>query len=376
MLFDSMESRRVAFFTPSLEAGGAERVVLSLANAMNQAGYKVDVVMAQAKGVLLPQIPPGVTAVDLCSTRVVSALTGLIRYMNRSQPEVLIAAQTHANLTALLARRFSGVATKVIVTEHSTLSRITALSLNKRGQLLPLLAASLYRWADAIVAVSKGVAIDLAAVTRIPVERIRVIYNPLVTPDLLAKKNASLAHPWFGKKMPPVILSVGRLTAAKDFPTLIRAFDRVRRYLPAKLLILGEGEERAHLERLIGELELNELVHIPGYVENPYPYMSRANVFVLSSKIEGLPSVLVEAMACGAPVIATDCPSGPSEILEQGRYGRLVPVGDADSLAKAVVEVLSLPPDVQQARERAMDFSLERSAAQYSDLISEILGSA
>jgi glycosyltransferase involved in cell wall biosynthesis len=174
-------------------------------------------------------------------------------------------------------------------------------------------------------------------------EKIKVIYNPVITPELFAKAEEPLDHPWFRPGEPPVVLGVGRLTQAKDFPTLIRAFALVRKERPARLMILGEGEERPKLEALVRELGLEEDVALPGFVGNPYKYIARAGVFVLSSAWEGLPTTLVEALALGTPVVSTNCKSGPEEILEEGRWGRLVPVGNIEELAKAIGESLSMP---------------------------------
>jgi glycosyltransferase involved in cell wall biosynthesis len=207
-----------------------------------------------------------------------------------------------------------------------------------------------YPWADGIVAVSQGVADDLAQQIGIPRERIQVILNPIVTPELQRKAKAPLEHPWFSPGQPPVVLAVGRLHPQKDYPTLLEAFAQVRQARPARLLILGEGGERSRLEALIHQLGLEEDVSLPGFVENPFAYMSHASVFVLSSRWEGLPTVLIEALYCGAPLVATDCPSGPREILANGQYGRLVPVSDVRALAKAVEVTLdgdtpSPPPE-------------------------------
>jgi glycosyltransferase involved in cell wall biosynthesis len=201
---------------------------------------------------------------------------------------------------------------------------------------MPQLVRYFYPWADCVVAVSKGVANDLVRFGKIPSERIRVIYNPIVTPEIQEKAKAVLEHPWLEEGQPPVILSVGRLTAQKDFSTLIHAFAAVRQTHAARLLILGEGEERSSLEFLIRQLGLEQDVSLPGFVPNPYPYMVRAAAFVLSSKYEGLPGVLIEALYCGAPLISTDCPSGPREILANGKYGQLVQVGDVTTLAHAI----------------------------------------
>ena len=198
----------------------------------------------------------------------------------------------------------------------------------------------LYPKADFVVGVSQGVIDDLKRVLRFDSKKVQVIYNPIVDEELLRKTDEPLDHPWFRPGKPPVILGVGRLAKEKDFPTLIRAFALVRKERPARLMILGEGEERPNLEALVRELGLEEDVALPGFVDNLYKYMKRAAVFVLSSLWEGLPTVLIKAMALGTPVVATDCPSGPAEILEGGKWGCLVPPGDPKDLAKAILDTL------------------------------------
>jgi glycosyltransferase involved in cell wall biosynthesis len=215
--------------------------------------------------------------------------------------------------------------------------------------LLIQLIKTFYRWASDVVVVSRGAADDFLRVTGLPPERVKVIYNPIVTPELRRKAKEALVHPWFAAGQPPVVLGVGRLSAQKDFGTLIHAFARVRETCTARLMILGEGEDRPMLETLIASLGLQGDVEMPGFVANPYTYMTHARLFVLSSRWEGLPTVLVEALFCGLPVVATDCPSGPREILQGGQYGRLVPVGDVTALAQTIQDSLAAqvqPPPV------------------------------
>jgi glycosyltransferase involved in cell wall biosynthesis len=229
-----------------------------------------------------------------------------------------------------------------------------------------------YPRADAIVAVSRGVADDLARFAGLPRDVIRVIYNPVVGADLPRMAGEPVDHPWFRPGELPVILGAGRLSRQKDFPTLIRAFAEVRRARPARLVILGDGAQRAELEALVRTLGLADAVALPGFTSNPYAHMARAAVFVLSSRFEGFPNVLVEALAVGTPVVATDCPSGPAEILERGRHGRLVPVGQADALARALLATLDAPGDPAGRRRRAADFSADASVSTYLDLFDSL----
>ena len=336
--------KRFALFIPALYGGGAERATLNLATGLAGQGHAVDLVLAQAEGAYLAQVPGSVRLVVLKTRRLralrtLASLPFLVRYLQRERPDALLAT-LHANIVALWARRLAGIPRRVVISEQNTFSCGNQQTPRRYSLLMPRLLASFYPWADGIVAVSEGVADDLAHATGVPRGRIRVIHNPIVTPNLEAKAKAPLEHAWFEPGEPPVILAVGRLTAQKDFCTLIMAFARVRNTRPARLLILGQGEEREMLEGLVRQLGLEQDVSMPGFVTNPYAFMARAALFVLSSRWEGLPTVLVEALYCGAPLIATDCPSGPREILRDGQYGRLVPVEDAATLAQTIEEAL------------------------------------
>jgi glycosyltransferase involved in cell wall biosynthesis len=348
--------------------GGAQRVALNLSRGIAKHGYRVDLVLAQTTGPYLAEVPESVRVVDLRASRVLSSLPALVRYLRRERPEAMLSAMNYVNIIALCARRLAGVPTRLVVSEHNTLSRSVQYASDQRGRLMPQLIKRSYPWADGIVAVSKGVADDLARVTGLSRERIRVIYNPVVTPELQAKAQTPLEHPWFKPGEPPVLLAVGSLTAQKDFPTLIQAFVQVRQVRPARLLILGEGKDRSVLEALVRQLGLEQDIRLPGFVENPYTYMARASLFVLSSRWEGLPTVLIEALSCGTPVISTDCPSGPREILDDGQYGQLVPVGDATALARAIETSLEgerpRPP-----RESWHPFETETAVSKYINIL-------
>ncbi len=222
-----------------------------------------------------------------------------------------------------------------------------------------------YRRADQMIAVSQGVADELKQILDIPKKKISVLFSPIISEAMLIKASEHLNHPWFREGDPPVILSVGRLTAAKNQETLIRAFARVRQKVKARLLILGEGEKRTELETLASQLNLTKDFSLPGFQKNPFPFMAKARLFVLSSAWEGSPGVLIQALACGCPVLSTDCSSGPREILQDGRLGRLVPVGDHEAMATAIILSLreerrpACTPDVLRS------FSVENSSREY-----------
>lgn len=330
----------VSVFLPSLEVGGAERASVNLCNALASRGIPVELVLVEATGPFLADVDRSVTIVDLRSRHVLSALLGLRRYLRRRRPEVMLSELSHANVIAVWAAELARVETLVVVTEHVNPKFFFSQERSVRHWFLERLMRSTHRRADGVVAVSEGVRRDLARFLHIAPEAIDVAYNPIVTNELLHAKHEA-PHPWLDDNGAQVVVAVGRLARQKDYPTLIRAFALVRAEQPARLLILGEGSERAALEALVAELELDEDVAMPGNVGNPASSIARAAAFVLSSRFEGLPSVLIEALPFGVPVVATDCPSGPREILAEGRHGCLVPVGDAAALADAIVEALS-----------------------------------
>jgi len=332
---------RVALFLPNLSGGGAERVFALLAEGLAARGIETEVVLAEAAGPRLAAVRASVPVVDLRAGSMRRAVLPLARYLRRQRPDVLVGALGHANVVAVWARWLARVDTAVVVTHHISLPSEKS---SFGARLWFALRAWFYPRADAIVAVSGDMADDLARSIGVPRARIDMILNPVITPDLHALGASPLSHPWFAPGQPPVVVGIGRLERQKDFPTLIRAVARVRRSRPVRLLILGEGGKRPALEALVQALGLEEDVALPGFVENPYAYLARAQVFSLSSIFEGLPTVLIEALALGTPVVATDCRTGPREILDDGRLGRLVPMGQPEALAAAIAETLDRPP--------------------------------
>ena len=322
-----------------MAGGGAERGALKLAEGLARLGYDVDLVLAAAAGPRLAEIPADVRVVDLHSRRVLTSLPRLVRYLRREKPHALVSVLDHANIVALWARRLAGYPGRVVVVEQNELSEAARNGKSRRDRTMPRLVTRFYPWADHVVCVSAGVSQDLVRLTGLPGDKVGVIFNPIVSDDILQKARAPVDHPWF-RDGSSVILAVGRLRPQKDFQMLLHAFARARARRPARLVILGEGPERPELEALVRRLEVADDVDLPGAAGNPYAYMTRATAFVLSSRWEGLPTVLIEALSCGAPVIATDCPSGPRDILAGGRYGSLVPVGDVAALANAIEAAL------------------------------------
>jgi glycosyltransferase involved in cell wall biosynthesis len=359
-----MKKQPIALYLPSLRGGGAERVMVTLANGFVARGLDIDLVLAKAEGPFLSEVDSRVRIIDLDASRVICSLPGLVRYLRRERPFAMLSALNHANIIAAWACIVSRISLRLVLSEHSTLTRSLAGYLSCRIRILPKLMSLTYPYADAVVAVSSGAADDLAAAIKLPRERIYVIHNPVVTPAMLKKSREPIDHRWFRPGEPPVILGVGRIVRPKDFSVLIRAFAKLREQREARLMILGEGEERLQLEALVSELGVGEYVLMPGFVANPYAYMHQTALFVLSSAWEGFGNVIVEAMACGTPVVSTDCLSGPAEILENGRWGRLVPVGDATALTAAIIATLDDPkhPDIVR---RSLDFSMDAAVERY-----------
>jgi glycosyltransferase involved in cell wall biosynthesis len=364
----SDSSSHIALFVPSLRGGGAEKVMLSLASAFSDRGQRVDLVLVNAEGPYLKEVPSTIRIVNLHASRVIASLFGLMRYLRQERPDAMISALSHANIVAILACRIARIKTRLMVSEHTTLTSSVKNQNLRRGRWLPFLMRRFYPHADAVVAVSTGVADDLAKRISLPREHIRVIYNPIFSDHLLRLAQEDIVEPWFAPEMPPVLVAAGRLTRAKGFEILIKAFAQLRKNRKVLLMILGEGSEHSTLQNLIKEFDLHESVRLAGFKSNPIAYMKRAAAFVLSSRWEGFGNVLVEAMACGTPVISTDCPSGPAEILENGKWGRLVPMNDVDALAQAMEATLdeSAHPDVAK---RAQDFSIDAAVDQYLSVL-------
>ncbi len=385
---------------PSLAAGGVGRSLLHLAEAFHAAGHPVDLVLCRAEGPYLSAVPAGVNIVTLRQQNGLAAqlqlakldpgglmalarpalltrrpapvqpyLADLARYLADMRPAALLAAKTPTNLLALWARRLSGAPTRIVISERTQLSQSITLSRKWRWRHIAPLVARTYPWADAIAAVSDGVADDLAVTTGLPRAIIDTVYNPVVTPELAVRAAESAPHPWLDDGGTPVIVAAGRFVPQKNFPLLLRAFARLRERRPARLLIIGEGRERPRLQAQVEALGIGDDVALPGFTENPYAAFSRAALFVLSSDYEGLGNALIEALACGCPVVSTDCPSGPAEILDGGRYGELVPVNDTEALAAAMIRTLDAPLPTDMLRRRGAAFSLQRSAGRYLDLL-------
>ncbi len=357
----------IAIFETSLAFGGFQRDAVNLAQGFSALGYATQLVLAAKP----PEgwtcdMPKSLAIVDLKIKRAGAAFFPLVRYLRLRRPRVLISTSTESNLVALAAARCAHVGTRVVARETA----LWSIQGDKRfrGKALRFLARLWYPRMRNVVAISTDVQTDLSRSAGLPLDAIRVIYNPAVTPGLREKCDEPVDHPWFRQDELPVILSAGRLHWHKDFPSLLRAFELVRRRCPARLVILGEGEERPHLESLARQLGIREDFDLPGFVPHPTIYMSKAAVFVCSSPAESFGNVLAEAMACGTPLVSTDCPGGPREILDHGRYGELVPLGDTEAMAEAILRTLDRPPSRELLRNAANRFLCDEIAAEYLKL--------
>ena len=366
----------ISLFIPNLDGGGPERVMLHLAEGFAERGFDVDLVVAQAEGAYLSKIPETIRLVNLDarSPVILFKTLALKHYLKQEQPAFLISTLDISS-SATWAKRLAGVNTQVVMCVQTNLSQQFR---DRHAMLMQKIKWAVvrrfYPWADAIVTASEGVARDIEQHAKISMQQMTVIHNPVVTSDFTEKAQEAIAHPWFAHNQPPVLLGVGRIVKQKSFATLIQAFALVRQHCPARLMILGdvdprEPEVKPELDLLIEKFGLQDDVLFLGFVENPYAYMARANVFVLSSIYEGFGNVVAEAIAAGTPVVSTDCESGPAEILNKGQYGELVPVGDHEAMACAIIATLNQPMDTQVLKVRSQAFTIDCIVRQYLDVL-------
>jgi glycosyltransferase involved in cell wall biosynthesis len=359
----------IAFFLPDLSGGGAERVLLTLAGQFIRQGHRLDLVLGRARGDFARQVPEGVRVVNLSSTinlpgvagLALVSLFGLVHYLRRERPDAILSTLSRANILMVLAGKLAHAGSRVILREANTF--------HNHGWLTRAFMWLLYPVADGVVAVSAGIASDLEGLGRLDPGKLKVIYNPVNLSEIDRQAEQGLEHDWFRRGEPPVILAIGRLVRQKDFGMLLRAFALLREQRPVRLVILGEGAQAGELQRLAGSLGVADDFLLAGFVANPYRFIRRAAAVAVSSRWEGMINVLIEAIAVGTPVVSTDCHSGPAEILEQGRYGKLVPVGDSEAFARALAETLDHPLAADVLRGRANDFSVDGIWPKYLDFM-------
>ena len=407
---------RLAIYIRSVKtARGAEQVSANVARGLADLGFEVDFLVEDSQGRVLDKLRghAGISVINLreqCAGRLLHRwfqlrvllrsqtmraplparadggwlrqllrllskndppVHALCRYLRSRRPVAILSYLNDTNLNLMLAALLCRGETRFLPSVRNHISTAAHQSGSKWMRSVPNLMRRYFSLADLVVTPSEGVGDDVVAITGLARGRIAVVHNPVFRPEIEALSRQPLEHPWFRDGGTPVLVAAGKLKPQKDFVTLLKAFAQLRAARPARLVILGEGAERARLEQLLRELGVAADVDMPGYVENPYPYFRHAAVFVLSSAWEGLPNVLIEAMACGCPVVATDCPSGPSEILERGSIGRLVPVGDAPAMAGAIAATLDAPQPREAFVERARHYSYDGVVAEYARVLTD-----
>lgn len=360
----------IALFMSSYGDGGAHKNMLNIAGWLEEQGHDVDLVVAKAEGKLEHEIPKNVSVYDLASSRTRYSIFGLWRYIWENQPDSLLATPTTCTLVA-------GIVDHLIISEINIVLRIPAILSNEPyytqprdpvEKLFPMVTKWVYQRSDQIVAISKGVKSDLVSNFNVEKSDIEVVYNPVITDDISEKMVERVEHSFF-QETSHVYIAVGRLVNHKGFNTLIKSFKKVREHTDAKLIILGDGKLREELITLTEDLSISSDVSFPGFVKNPYKYMYKADTFVLSSRTEGFGNVVVEALACGTPVVATDCEGGPSEILNDGEFGSLVPVDNVSQLADAMISSLDNVENRNRLQKRAHEFHIDKIAPKYESIL-------
>ncbi|MEI6413073.1 MAG: glycosyltransferase [Pseudomonadota bacterium] len=367
-----MNQRPLALLAATSGHSGVDRLIANLLPELARLGGPVDLLTIRHHGPHVKNPPPGVHLVALSAAHVHTALPALVGYLRHHRPRALLTDKDKVNRLALLAVRLARSDTRLVVRTGMTASEDLARQHRPKRLVQWLSMRYLYRLADAVLVPSRGVAEDLARNIGLPRARIQVIPNPILTPAFSAALAQPVEHPWLTQKTQkklPVILGLGELCERKDFETLLRAFAQVQTEQPCRLLIYGRGRREASLRQLAEDLGVGAAVDLPGFITNPYPALAAADLFVQSSRYEGFGNALAEALAAGTPVVATDCPHGPREILADGRYGALVPVGDVTRLAQAIRETLEAPPPLTLLAEAAAPYQVETIARQYLDLL-------
>lgn len=360
-----MATKSITLIGQGLSGGGAELSMIRLAENFRGRGFDVRVAVLKKKGRLVDHLPP-LLAVDEIGGGRLSCIPRLARYLRQHRSDAVISFMTYTNFVAIAAQALSLSARRVVVSEHNTYSKSI-----RRGGLLRLIyqaAPYAYRLSRKVICVSHGVEEDFAEATSLPRRYLTTVYNPVITDELLTESYAAPGHPWLTSKTVPVLLAVGRLEPQKNYPMMLRAFRRVRETRDCRLIILGEGPLRETLDSEIDALGLRDSVDLHGFAPDAMSHMRAADLFVLSSSWEGLSNVLVEAMAVGCPVVSTDAPHGPREVLRDGAFGPLVPVDDAAALADAIVRSLDNPGDASKRMAWAQSFSVDACAQRYLEI--------
>lgn len=360
---------RLALFLATSGHSGVDRIMKNFIGELGKRPVSVDLVQVEGHGPYIHPLPENVRRLALGTHHVQSGVFRLASYLKTVRPDAVLTDKDRVNRTAVVAAAMAGYQGRLVVRVGTTVSA----NLQRRGVFHRTLQywsiRHLYRRAYAVVVPSRGAAVDLTALGSFPEGFVRVLPSPVVSEKIPDLAREPIDHPWFKPGELPVVLGAGELCDRKDFATLLQAFAVVRKDKPCRLVILGKGKKKAELEKLAQDLGVQAQVWFPGFVENPYAYMARAAVFALSSTCEGLPVVLMEAMALGTPVVATDCPSGPREILDHGTLGPLVPIKAPDALATALAHVLTHPADPKALMAAAARYDVRKATDAYLDVL-------
>ncbi len=371
----SDEEPLVAFFIPDLTVGGAEQVTVNIVNGLADRGHNVELLLSRYDGELQGALSDQVEVVQLQPSRtpivgVAAHLPAVVSYLKTNRPDVLIPHLQHPSVVCLTINRLLDTDTAIVPTHHSALGVTGTQNIKDRvvGRLIP----ALYPSADRLIAVSEGVADSIVEGTRVDRDSISVLHNPVEVDAVRERAQQPVENEWVESDRHELVVFVGRLADQKDLKTWLRTFKQVNKKRPqTRGVIVGKGPQRETLKQFAASLGVEDVISIPGFVENPYRYMYKADTFLLTSKYEGLPTVVIEALACGCPVVATDCPSGPREILAGGSFGRLEAVGDENALAAATCEMLDSPIPAETLRKRAADFAPESVFEEYEQFLTE-----
>lgn len=348
---------------PSFEGGGAERNAVLIANEFSRSGHRVTLVVDKESGPNRKLVAEDVTVRVLCGNSHIANVPSLRKIIKEIAPDIVFARIGLSPFKILLATMGLLSWRCIVPSYHCSFDPDD----RPGGRMTYRLSSLLTRVTGATISVSSDIRDELVSRFYASHDRIKVVYNPIDLPWIESKASEDLES-WLSGR--PYILSVGRLVNAKDYPNLLRAYAKIKNELNYDLVILGEGPLRSSLENLVSDLDLKERVYMPGYLSNPFPVYKKAALFVLSSAYEGFGNVILEAMALGVPVVATRCPGGPKEILEEGKYGRLVQPGDSNGLAEAMIAEISEPVPQEKLKQRSREFAVDRVAKAYLDSVS------
>ena len=365
---------KLTFFIQDFQGGGAQHMFINMANEFAKRGHQVDLLVVNEDGPNKARVSKSVNIVNMGKPRSLSALFPMSRYYKEAKPDILLSAMTHSNVIAILARMLSFTRkTKLIVTERTFLSVHIQETASMRDKSFSLATKLFYRFADKVIGISQGVAEDIGALAHLKDDKVGYIYNPVVTEQLRKDFEDDLEVSLKDNPQQKLIITSGRLSFEKDQETLLHAFAIVRKTQDVKLVLLGNGPLEEELKTTASELNISEHVHFAGFVQNSLAYMKQADLFVMTSLLEGFCNTIVEALYCGLSVVSTDCPSGPREILDNGTFGHLTPVGDAAAFASATISALEHPFNAQKQQERALCFTVDAICDEYLKLFETLV---